>query len=401
MATVTSLYNTLLIFVAFYPIITSLMWIVFSLTYKTRWEHKSHEIFQEFTPFVSVIIPAYNEERLIRNGLKAVLNMDYPDYEVIVINDGSQDKTLEHIKGFLSDPKLRVINKIQNQGKAMALNDALHVAKGEFIVIFDADAEPDPKTLYHMIWHFQHARVGAVSGHPRVKNIPNIITRIQVVEFASIIGLLRRSQRMWGRIVTVSGIAAAFRKSALFDVNGFQPDMYTEDIDITWRLQKRHWDIRYEPRAIVWMHVPEKLSVFFKQRLRWARGLLQVLRVHRDVIQTTQRRRMWPVYIEACLSTFWNTAYGFVLSVEIISIFLIPNQLSIGWLVVLATASLFQLFVGVFLEYHHDKQVFRYFFYAIFYPFFYWMFMFIVTTIALPVLRQPVEKKVEWSTDRS
>lgn len=395
-------YHTLVIFVAFYPIVTSLMWAVFSLTYKIRWENHHHEKFPSHKPKVTIVIPAYNEGKMIRHALTAVNRLDYPDYEVIIINDGSSDNTIDHIQPFLENTKFRLLNKITNQGKALALNDVISVANGEIIVVLDADAEPNPDFLHHMTWHFQHARVGAVTGHPRVKNTNTFLTRIQVIEFTSIIGLLRRSQRIWGRIVTVSGIAAAFRKEALYDVNAFHPEMYTEDIDITWRLEKRHWDIRYEPRAVVWMHVPDTLRDFFKQRLRWAKGLLQVLRAHSDVMKNRHLRRMWPMYIESCLSTFWNTAYGFVLIIELI---IAPYDTSffsinIFWMMVMATTSLLQLFIGGALERKHDKDIFRFFGYAIFYPLFYWTFMFIVTWTALPILWQKMNYLAQWSTKR-
>lgn len=395
-------YHALVIYVAFYPIVTSLMWAVFSLTYKIRWEEHHHERFPPHKPSVTILIPAYNEGKLIEHGLAAVSKLEYPDYEVIIINDGSRDDTLEQIQPFLKDPRFRLLNKIKNQGKALALNDVIAIANGEIIIILDADAEPASDFLHHMTWHFQHARVGAVTGHPRVKNTTNFLTRIQIIEFASIIGLLRRSQRIWGRIVTVSGIAAAFRKEALYDVRAFRPEMYTEDIDITWRLEKRHWDIRYEPRAVVWMHVPDTLKDFFRQRLRWGRGLLQVLRVHADVMGNWHLRRMWPMYVESCLSTLWNTAYGIVVIIELVlfrygSPIFSPYYF---WTMLMATICLVQLFIGGLLERKHDRDIFRYFGYAIFYPLFYWMFMFFVTWAALPVLWRKMHKIVQWSSER-
>lgn len=397
-----SLYHAIVVYVTFYPIVTSVMWAIFSMTYKIRWEEHHHGMFPLHKPTVTILIPAYNEAKLIHNSLIAVSNLDYPDYEVIVVNDGSKDKTAEKVQPFLVNPRFRFLDKTVNQGKALALNDVISIANGEIIVVLDADAEPEPDFLHHMTWHFQHARVGAVTGHPRVRNTNNFLTRIQVIEFTSIIGLLRRSQRVWGRMVTVSGIASAFRKEALYDVNAFRPQMFTEDIDITWRLEKRHWDIRYEPRAVVWMHVPDTLKDFFSQRLRWARGLMQVLRVHTDVMKNWHLRRMWPMFIESCLSTFWNTAYGGIIIIELT---LAPYgtsllKINVFWMTLMGTASLLQLFLGGMLERKHDKDIFKFFGYAIFYPLFYWMFMFIVTWAALPIFWRKENKIARWSSER-
>src|SRR4029077_15061673 len=107
---------------------------------------------------------------------------------------------------------------------------------------------------------------------------------LQMIEFTSIISLLRRAQRIWGRILTMSGVVGAFRTSALIDVGPYSPEMATEDIDMTWRLQRAAYDVRYEPRALVWMTVPPSLRALVTQRKRWARGLAQVLRRYRGVL---------------------------------------------------------------------------------------------------------------------
>jgi len=401
-----TLYSCILAFVAFYPIVTSIMWVSFAITYKIRWEEMHHEIFPKHFPTVSILIPLYNEGYFIEDTLKAVCALTYPSaWEVMIINDGSTDDTLEKIKPFLKHPHIRLLNKEINQGKALALNDAIGLLNGEIIVILDADAQPEADLLYHLTWHFQHARVGAVTGHPRVYNVTNLLTRIQVMEFTSIIGLLRRSQRVWGRIVTVSGIVAAFRKEALYDALGFDPTMYTEDIDITWRIEKKAWDVRYEPRAIVWMRVPDTLKSFFRQRLRWARGLLQILKEHSNVTKSWRLRRMWAIYYEACLSTLWNTLYGFVLVFETINFIVLDvekgffENVSFQWLVIMASFSLFQLIVGGLMESKHDKDVFYFFPYTIFYPAFYWVFMTIITWCALPILWKK-RFRVKWYTKR-
>ncbi|MEI8295334.1 MAG: glycosyltransferase family 2 protein [Alphaproteobacteria bacterium] len=415
------IYTGVLIFIAFYPIVTSIMWLVFSITYKIRWEEMHHEVFPKHNPEVSVIVPTFNEEHLIENALTAMCAMTYPHYEIIIVNDGSNDGTLEKIKPFLSNPKVRLLNKTVNQGKSLALNDAFAIMNGEIVVVLDADAQPAPDLLQHLTWHFQHARVGAVTGHPRVKNATNFLTRIQVIEFTSIIGLIRRSQRIWGRIMTVSGIVAAFRKEAILGIGGFRPDMYTEDIDATWRLERKHWDVRYEPRAIVWMHAPDTLRVFFKQRLRWARGLIQVLMENKSMLRKWEMRRLWTIFYESSISIVWNALYGIIILYEgvkyLSSIFytdlsvqMLTSSVSVSskgvfvfglhWIVVMSSFSLMQLLIGGLMEYKHDNDIIRFFPYAIFYPSFYWVFMTVITLTALPTLWTKHRDKVDWSTKR-
>src|SRR3546814_20032176 len=118
----------------------------------------------------------------------------------------------------------------------------------------------------------EQSRVGAVTGNPRIRNRSSLLGQVQVGEFASIIGLIKRTQRVYGRIFTVSGVVAAFRRRALDHVGYWSLDMITEDIDISWKLQRDHWTIFYEPRALCWILMPETLRGLWRQRLRWAQG---------------------------------------------------------------------------------------------------------------------------------
>ena len=157
--------------------------------------------------------------------------------------------------------------------------------------------------------HFKSARVGAVAGNPRVRNADNLLSRLQAIEFSSVIGLMRRAQRIWGRVMCVSGVVGMFRKSALIDSGMYSPGMATEDIDLTWKLQARFYDIRYEPSALVWMLVPETLGVWWAQRRRWALGLGQVLRRHSSIFRDWRWRRMYPLYFESAMSYLWSLTF--------------------------------------------------------------------------------------------
>lgn len=407
-------YWVVLVFFAAYPIVTSIMWMITAMLFRWRWENATPPGPQgaaadggNHRPFVSVLVPAHDEEAVIVRSVKAMLALDYTSFEVIVIDDGSTDGTSAALHPLLADRRLRLVTKSANEGKAMALNDALPLARGEILLALDADAEPDGQLLNWIVPHFDSPRVAAVTGNPRVLNTTTFLSRLQSVEFSSIISLLRRAQRIWGRIVTVSGVVAALRKSAVVDVGGFSPNMPTEDIELTWKLQKRHYDVRYEPRAICWMTVPQSYRGHFRQRLRWARGLAQVLHKHRDVLTTWNCRRLWPVFVESSLSILWSLCFVFLTVLWVLSYLVglppvgaspIPNL----WGMSIATLCLAQLTTGVLIDRRYDPQVLRFLPYAVWYPIVYWALLALTTVIALPYLfRRPRAQPVRWQTART
>ncbi|MFA7666266.1 MAG: glycosyltransferase [Burkholderiaceae bacterium] len=406
----TTVYSLALIYFAAYPIATSILWITTALMFRLRWEspdEASEPADDGPLPAVSVLVPAHNEEAVIGPAVRAMLAMDYPDFEVIVIDDGSTDDTVGVLATLAGQPGLRLLRKTVNEGKAMALNDALPLARGEIVLILDADAEPAPDLLRAMVPHFRSPRVAGVTGNPRVRNADTFLTRLQMIEFSSIVSLLRRSQRIWGRIVTVSGVVAAFRRSALFDVGGFSPEMPTEDIELTWKLQKKFYDIRYEPRAVCWMTVPASYRGLWRQRLRWARGLMQVLRKHRDVMLHWKYRRMWPVFIESSLSTLWALCFVLLTGIWIISYANglppvgaspIPNL----WGMTIGTLCVLQLIVGALIDRRYDRHIVRMLPYSVWYPIVYWMFLSLGTVLSLHwLLRRPSRQPVRWNTQRT
>jgi biofilm PGA synthesis N-glycosyltransferase PgaC len=401
-------YGWMLAFFAGYPIITSITWITTALLFRWRWEPKEDQPPARTGewPFVSVMVPAHNEQAVIGRSVRAMLRMDYPAFEVVVIDDGSRDRTLGALAPLMHDRRLRIVRKTANEGKAMALNDAIPLMRGEILVGLDADAEPDPLLLRWIVPHFDSPRVAAVTGNPRVRNTDNFLARLQAIEFSSIISLLRRAQRVWGRVVTVSGVVAAVRRSAVIDVGGYSPEMPTEDIELTWKLQKRFYDVRYEPRAVCWMTVPLSFSALYKQRLRWARGLMQVLRKHRDVMTHWKTRRLWPVFVESSLSILWAVCFLVLTSLWTVSYAMgippvgaspIPNL----WGMVIATICLLQLLTGALVDRRYDGGIVRFLPYAVWYPIIYWAFLAVTTVISLPYLwRSPARESVRWQTQR-
>ena len=387
-------YFVALVFYGFYPIAMAAVWVVLSLVYFLRREREEEKYpalviaddGEVFAPMVSILVPAHAEEDSIARTLQALLRIDYPAYEIIVVNDGSPDRTAEIVKGFTHTGRVRLLDKQVNEGKSMGLNDALPLCRGEIVVIVDADIVVTPQVLRALVPHFMSPRVGAVTGNPRVANRGSLLRNLQALEFASIVSVQRRAQRVWGRVLTVSGAIAAFRKSALIDAGLFSPDMATEDIDMTWKLQRRFWDVRYEARAVVWMEVPPTLRELWKQRRRWARGLAQVLKRHSGVVASWRSRRLWPVFGEGLLSIAW--AYTFVLVTGYWIVAKLAGYSPYGsspipnlWGMLTATACIIQLGLGVLLDRRYDRGIVRYFAYAIVYPMVYWMLMSVVTVI--------------------
>jgi biofilm PGA synthesis N-glycosyltransferase PgaC len=384
----------LLIFFAWYPMVSSFMWIYTAAIFFRRRERLVPQKLAEFyhleqRPLVSFVIPAFNEEKNIARTLAAVLKVDYDNFEVLAVDDCSTDATLERMMPFLADERVRIVAKKVNEGKAMALNDSIPLSRGELVFVMDADAEPDPNILKYMVPHFDAPRCGAVTGNPRVVNRESFLSKLQAIEFASIISLMRRAQRVWGRIMTMSGVVGIFRRSALLDVGLYSPEMATEDIDLTWRLQLRHWDVRYEPHAVMWMRVPQSVQGLWRQRRRWALGLSQVLTRHARSLMQWRHRRFWPVLVEASLSVAWAYTYITLTLIWLVSYAFgyppigaspIPNF----WGMMIATVCLLQLITGVVLDRGYDIRLPRYFVVAVFYPLVYWILMAAITVTTAP-----------------
>lgn len=402
-------------FTFYYPLFMAYVWMIGGITYYLRYERKSLGIKDSLsqltaTPLVSVIVPCYNEQDNVREVVDALSNLNYPNYEIICVNDGSKDRTgaiLDQLT--LRYPKLRVIHHAKNQGKAVGLNTAALIANGEFLLCIDGDAVLDRDVIPWMLVHFEEGhRVGAVTGNPRIRTRSTLLGRLQVGEFSSIVGLIKRTQRIYGRVFTVSGVVVMFRRRALLQIGFWSPDMLTEDIDISWKLQTNHWDVRFEPRALCWILMPETLAGLWKQRLRWAMGGIQVIHKYVHTLRSWRMRRMWLIYAEYMTSVFWAYSMALVLLIWSIGLFVempLRWQITIvpGWHgVLIGTTCLLQIMTSMFLDRRYDHRIFRHYFWMIWYPLAYWMLNMGTTIWAVPkVFARKRGKRAVWvSPDR-
>lgn len=240
-----------------------------------------------FLPFVSILVPVYNEGKVIKSVINSLLNIDYPDYEIIVINDGSTDDTLPEIDCLRqtadSFKRLKVFSK-KNEGKACALNYGLKQAKGEFIACVDGDGLINPEALRLGIRHFADPKVGAVAGNVKAINREKMVSTLQALEYVEGLNMPRRAQGLFGLVNIVPGPIGFFRRSVLEAVGGYSKDTFAEDCDLTLKILSQGWKVRYEPDALAWTEVPETWLDLVKQRYRWTRGIIQSIRKHKDII---------------------------------------------------------------------------------------------------------------------
>jgi cellulose synthase/poly-beta-1,6-N-acetylglucosamine synthase-like glycosyltransferase len=238
-----------------------------------------------FTPPVSVLLPAFNEEKVIAHTLSALLASDYPgSLEVLVVDDGSRDGTAERVAAAAAaDPRLRLVRQ-PNRGKAAALSAGLATLTHEVVVTLDADTLFAPETIGRLVAPLADPRVGAVSGHAKVGNPRTFIARCQELEYICGFNLDRRAFHRLNAITVVPGAVCALRRRAVVEAGGICADTLAEDTDLTLNLHRRGWRVAYAPQAAAWTEAPESIPDLLRQRFRWAFGTLQCLWKHRDLL---------------------------------------------------------------------------------------------------------------------
>ncbi|WP_288416772.1 glycosyltransferase [uncultured Novosphingobium sp.] len=296
-------------------IMTGLAWLQ---SRRKRGEPPVHE------PSVSVIIPAYNEERVIVSSVSRVLASDYPDLQVIVVDDGSKDDTSNVVRAaFGENPRVTLLTLV-NGGKAAALNRALQDATGEVIIALDADTQFETETIRRLVRWFADPRLGAVAGDARVGNRVNLVTRWQAVEYITAQNLERRALAGFDAMTVVPGAVGAWRRAALDAVGGYPEDTLAEDQDLTIAIQRAGWRVTFDPRAVAWTEAPESFAALAKQRFRWAFGTLQCLWKHRAALR---RRKPWGLGMIG-LPQAWLFQIGFAAISPLIDLTLLLSIIS-------------------------------------------------------------------------
>jgi cellulose synthase/poly-beta-1,6-N-acetylglucosamine synthase-like glycosyltransferase/spore germination protein YaaH/peptidoglycan/xylan/chitin deacetylase (PgdA/CDA1 family) len=237
-----------------------------------------------YQPTVSVLIPAYNEEAAILDTIRSVLASNYPNLEVLVIDDGSIDHTAELVReNFGRDPRVRLLLQ-PNRGKPSALNHGLAEETGEIVVSIDADTIVDPDAISLLARHFADPNVGAVAGNVKVMNRNRWLTRWQALEYITSQNLEKRAFDLLNCIPVVPGAAGAWRADVLKSHGGFSGDTVAEDTDLTLTIRREGWKILYDEDAIGRTEVPETVEALIRQRFRWTFGTLQAVWKHRDAV---------------------------------------------------------------------------------------------------------------------
>ncbi|HEV3510349.1 MAG TPA: glycosyltransferase [Candidatus Sulfotelmatobacter sp.] len=240
-----------------------------------------------YKPQVAVLIPAYNEEKVIERTVRAALNSDYPNLRVIVIDDGSKDGTLEVARtAFMAEAaagKVLILSK-KNSGKAETLNYGIeHIGDAELFVGIDADTIIASDAISRLVPHFINPKVGAIAGNAKVGNRVNLWTRWQALEYITSQNFERRALDVLGAVSVVPGAIGAWRVSAVREAGGYHIDTVAEDADLTMALLRRGYRVEYEDMALAYTEAPTNANGLMRQRFRWSFGILQAVYKHRGV----------------------------------------------------------------------------------------------------------------------
>ncbi len=270
------------------------------------------------SPSVSVLVPAWNEEVGILKTIQSILNTHYEDLELIVINDGSTDRTHELVSAFIqrhntytqdiaNSARIKYLN-LKNGGKAKALNEGLKQTSGEFVMTIDADSIMDRNAITKMLKRFGNKKVGAVAGNVIVGNRKKSIALLQQLEY--LYGFFfKRADSLFGAVYIIGGAAAAYRKSTLDAVGGFDDKIITEDIEMSTRILAHGFETRYAADSVIYTEGPSEWKCLCQQRLRWKYGRLLTFIKHRALFFNRKLGKPYltflllpvAIYAELCL----------------------------------------------------------------------------------------------------
>src|SRR5438105_3682600 len=332
----------------------------------------AHDEIPENYPFISIIVPAYNEAEVIQPSLSSLLELKYPYYEIIAIDDGSTDRTYEKMKEFEGNHygvNVSVFRK-ENSGKADTLNYGIRRSKAQIVVCMDSDSRLTPEALRYAVYHFRDPHVGAVAGNVKVINRHNIWTKLQALEYIEGLNIVRNAQAFWRTVNVIPGPMGIFRRSALQGTGGYDSDTFAEDFDMTVKILADGWKIHYEPKAVAYTEAPEVLLDIIKQRYRWSRGILQALRKQKHLLtrasgHITTPLSLWYMIFEGLVWPAMNI-FASVFFVWIALIYGMTKLLVMWWLLL----TILDLLIAVHAIMMEREDI-GLAIYAVFYRFFY------------------------------
>jgi cellulose synthase/poly-beta-1,6-N-acetylglucosamine synthase-like glycosyltransferase len=232
-------------------------------------------------PSICVIVPAHNEEKTIETTITTLLDQSYPNKQILIVNDGSTDRTEAVVAPYAVSGKVALINRPVSGGKAVAVNTGIAATAAEIVVVVDADSALQRDALKRVAAHFEDQQLNAVSGNVKVGNNVNLLTNLQSLEYMRGINLRRRAFDILDTELVVPGAVGAFRKSTFKEVGTLDVETVVEDMDQTVKMGKAAKDIQYDPLVVAYTEVPETVRDLARQRRRWYGGTLQVWLKHR------------------------------------------------------------------------------------------------------------------------
>lgn len=332
---------------------------------------------------ISIIVPAYNEATVIDGALASLTGLEYPELEVVVVDDGSTDETLRVAaawEGRHGNTEVRVLTK-RNGGKAAALNTGIAASKHPFIFCMDADSRLEPETLRQAVQQFGDPSVGAVAGNVKVENRVGYLTKLQALEYVEGLNLPRRAQGFIAAVNIVPGPVGLFRREALQEVGGYDTDTFAEDADLTLKLVAAGWKVVYEDTAIAWTQAPETWLDLIQQRYRWTRGILQSLKKRKGLfVRPFPDFPLWLSVMEMGFeAVLWPILNVYAhLFFALVALLFGAGELLLYWWILLTLLDLVAAFVSVSMEEESLGLVP----YAVIYRFFFILFLDVVKTFA-------------------
>jgi biofilm PGA synthesis N-glycosyltransferase PgaC len=332
----------------------------FSLLWFAYLQHAERNVLepreQRDLPAISVIVPAYNEGAIIEETLESLATMDYPTYEVIVVDDGSTDDTLERVtswQGRHGAVHFRVFTR-RNGGKASALNTGIALSRHPYVFCMDADSRLEVRTLRRaMRMMMEDESVGAVAGNVKVANRGKLITKLQALEYIEGLNMPRRAQGFIAAVNIVPGPVGLFRRQALEEMGGYETDTFAEDADLTLKMVAAGWKVVYEDNAVAWTEAPERWLDLVQQRYRWTRGILQSLKKRKGLfLRPFPDFPLWLSVLEMSFEAIvWPILNVYAqLFFAIVALLFGAGELLLYWWILLTLLDLVAAFVTVSME---------------------------------------------------